>query len=1089
MTQRTTSIFKSKLRKFISGSASALLFTALFVVTSDQTATAVFTSAPGRVKGLVASVANGSATISWFAPSSSGSSQINRYVASTEDGLHSCSTTGATSCTITGLTNGTPYRFVVTASSPAGTSAAASTTRHETPFTNASAPQTVVTVPGAKSVRVSWTAPNSNGGAAIKSYVVTSSPDNRTCRANSVSTCTVRGLTRGKSYIFSIAAINKAGSSPLAYSLPASPFDVPSAPVTISSQSQGSSINVSWMQPISNGGSSILRYRVTSSPPRYNCTTITTSCAFVSINNGVKYTFNVVATNAVGNSPAGNSAISTPVLTVALPPTNVKAMPDNFRASVSWAAPTSNGGSAITSYTVTSSPGGRTCTTAGTSCVVQGLNNYVFYTFSVTATNSVGKSHNSQDSVQAMPGSKLVNDYLVYPGANLAGVNFTSKDLRNFNLTGANLAGANLAGANFIAANLTGVNLAGANLAGANFIAANLTGANLAGADLTLANVGNARLVGVTLIGANLTGASIRGANLAGTNLSFTSWANTDLSWTNLSATNLTGTNFTGSNLTNVNFQFANLTGTNLTSSNLTGVTSGSIQGTPSSLPTSWVQVNGYLVGPGANLVGADLQGADFSGASLNGTVLNNAQLDGARLSDANLSGVKARDINGIPAELPHEWKFVDGYLFGPGVDLSYANLTGRNLEGVNLEGANLEGVITGSVYGTPLVLSAPWKLINGYLIGPMANLSNANLSGINLDDTNFEGANLSGVVSGGLYGIPSALSEPWKIVNGYLVGPNANLSGANLSGANLIGVYLSGANLSGADLSSANLNNVDLSSANLNQANLTNANLSLANLQEATLGGAILFGANLDQSKLYFLSLDGVDLFFVDLTGVKSVGITGNPVLPNSWTLINGYLIGPGANLEGANLDLVDLSIVDLKGVKSGGITGNPLLPNNWTLINGYLIGPGANLEGANLEGSNLDGVDLYFVDLTGVKSGGITGNPLLPNNWTLINGYLIGPGANLEGAYLDGVDLYFVDLTGVKSGGISGSPALPYNWTLINGYLIGPGANLKGANLAYADLRGANLMFADLSGANLSGALLEGANLFGANLQDVIW
>ena len=68
-----------------------------------------------------------------------------------------------------------------------------------------------------------------------------------------------------------------------------------------------------------------------------------------------------------------------------------------------------------------------------------------------------------------------------------------------------------------------------------------------------------------------------------------------------------------------------------------------------------------------------------------------------------------------------------------------------------------------------------------------------------------------------------------------------ANLSGADLRGANLSGADLSGANLIGADLRGA-----DLSGANLSDANLSDANLSGASLYEADLSGARLYGADL---------------------------------------------------------------------------------------------------------------------------------------------------------------------------------------------------------------------------------------------------
>jgi hypothetical protein len=84
------------------------------------------------------------------------------------------------------------------------------------------------------------------------------------------------------------------------------------------------------------------------------------------------------------------------------------------------------------------------------------------------------------------------------------------------------------------------------------------------------------------------------------------------------------------------------------------------------------------------------------------------------------------------------------------------------------------------------------------------------------------------------------------KRVDGYTIGPLADLPGAVLAGANLAGANLAGANLAGANLRGANLSRANLSRANLTDANLTDANLSRANLTDANLTGANLLLANL---------------------------------------------------------------------------------------------------------------------------------------------------------------------------------------------------------------------------------------------------
>ncbi len=65
------------------------------------------------------------------------------------------------------------------------------------------------------------------------------------------------------------------------------------------------------------------------------------------------------------------------------------------QATVSFTAPSSDGGSAITSYTAISSPGGITGTISQSgsgSITVSGLTSGIAYTFTVTATNDIGTS-------------------------------------------------------------------------------------------------------------------------------------------------------------------------------------------------------------------------------------------------------------------------------------------------------------------------------------------------------------------------------------------------------------------------------------------------------------------------------------------------------------------------------------------------------------------------------------------------------------------------------------------------------------------------------------------------------------------------
>jgi titin len=420
------------------------------------------TLAPQAPTGLAVVTEASTATsvqVSWTAPVDNGGSAITDYkIEYSTNGTNWSTLTrtasATTSATLAGLSPGTTYQVRVSAKNAIGVSAGHAT---GAVTTLAMAPASLsVSNITSTSLRLTWTAPLSNGGAPIRGYKVEISSNGGTTwtaidRPESTSlSYTVAGLTRATEYQFRVSAVNSGGtgieSNVVGETTQATVPTVPTALATSSPTT--SSVTVSWNAPFDDGGSPITDYKLElsrdsgqswsvvadqASVVRYSATSLRLTAL---PGRARTYQFRVSAVNSIGTGLA-SSAVSAATVPTA-PPYNpgLTVSPSGAGGlNVVWTTPSDDGGSPIIDYKIEfSSDGGASWSefahtaSIANSMIITGLMPVTSYLVRVSAVNLVGVGGSRQGTGITNPDVPGVpSNFAVYSvGSTYVSVKFSS---------------------------------------------------------------------------------------------------------------------------------------------------------------------------------------------------------------------------------------------------------------------------------------------------------------------------------------------------------------------------------------------------------------------------------------------------------------------------------------------------------------------------------------------------------------------------------------------------------------------------------------------------------------------------------------
>ncbi|MBV8878992.1 MAG: hypothetical protein JOZ69_20550, partial [Myxococcales bacterium] len=361
-------------------------------------ASATPVAAPSTVTGVEATAGNAQVSLQWPAVEGATGYVVKRALAL--EGPFTIIATPPTPAHIdTGLTNGTPYHYKISAVNAGGESAEAAAVS-AAPIAPPQAPTGLSAAPGNKETTLTWTPSPRAQSYLVKRSATPGGPYGDVATAVGP-THLDTGRTNGVPSYYIVTAVNAGGESAPSAEVKGLPVDPPATPENVSATAGNNQVLVAWGAVAGATHYQVKRATVKRGPYVTTANVSRVSHLDNGVENGKTYFYIVHALNAGGRSAHSVPTSATPVPPPPAP-TNLIALAGNSRVSLTWEAV-----GVATGYTVkrAGSPGGPFVTVARVSppSYLDGdVANGTTYYYQVRSANGVVKGPLTA-TVQATP--------------------------------------------------------------------------------------------------------------------------------------------------------------------------------------------------------------------------------------------------------------------------------------------------------------------------------------------------------------------------------------------------------------------------------------------------------------------------------------------------------------------------------------------------------------------------------------------------------------------------------------------------------------------------------------------------------------